>query len=115
MLLDNYIKHDFVLQEFSKSCLIVSDISQAESIAKTEDLVGCNLLFESTSIKLAFFSKFRAYHPDIKIINCDSSKSRLLNDINKYQEYVIVFDKVNYCENFDIFNMINKMDRILIC
>jgi hypothetical protein len=115
MLLDKYIEQDFVKLVFMESCLIVSDIWQAETMAKTMDLVGENLIFESTSIKLAFFNKLKAYHPDIKIINCDSSKSRLLKDISYYKDCVIVFDKVNYCTDFDIFNMINSMDRILIC
>ena len=35
MVLDNYIKQDFVKQVFMESCLIVSDISQAESLART--------------------------------------------------------------------------------
>lgn len=115
MVLDNYIKQDFVKQVFMKSCLIVSDISQAESLARTLHINSNNIIFLTSYLKYAFFNKLKVYYPNVIIINCDSSKNRLLNDIDKYDNGLIVFDKINYCEDFDIFNMINKMNRILVC
>ena len=115
MVLDNYIKQDFIKKEFMKSCLIVSDIQQAESIAKTLDVIGGNIIFCTSYIKFAFYNKLKMYHNNIKIINCDSSKTRLINDIRNCNDCIIVFDKVNYCMDISIFNMINKMDRILVC
>ena len=111
MVLDNYIKQDFVKQVFMESCLIVSDINQAEYLARTLKFISYNLIFETSYIKYIFFSKLKVYYPEIKIINCDSSKSRLINDINSYSDELIVFDKVNYCIDFDIFNMIKRSKK----
>lgn len=117
MVLDNYIKQDFVKQVFMESCLFVSDIWQVEVLVKSyfDQDQPRNIIFETSYLKYSFFNKFKIYYPKIRIINCDSSKSRLLNDIQECKDYLIIFDKINYCEDFDIFNMINKMNRILVC
>lgn len=98
-----------------KSCLIISDVEQAESLACSIYINRHNIIFRTSYLKYAFFSKIKIYYPSIKIINCDSSKKRFFNDIKDYDGELIIFDKVNYCEDFDIFNMINNMNRILIC
>lgn len=115
MVLDNYIKQDFVKQVFMKSCLFVSDTWQAESLAKSYFGQHRNIVFETSYLKYIFFNKFKIYNPEVKIINCNSSKSRLMNDIMDCKNQLIIFDKVNYCDDIRIFNMINKMNRILVC
>lgn len=116
MVLDNYIKQDFVKDVFRKSCLIVSDIEEAEGLARNPNLKQLNLVFGTTSLKLIFFNKLKVYHPHIKIINCDSSESRLISEVLSYDEdELIVFDRVNYCRDLSIFNMINQHNRVLIC
>ena len=115
MVLDNYIKQDFVKQVFMKSCLFVSDPGHAESLAKSYFGRHRNIIFETSYLKYIFFSKFKIYHPEVKIINCNSSKSRLINDIMDCKNQLIIFDKINYCDDLSIFNMINKMNRILVC
>lgn len=117
MMFDNYFKYNFIKDIFIKSCLNISNISQAEILAKTLDSnpYNINIIFETSYLKSIFFNKVKIYHPDIKIINCDSSKNRLLNEIEEYSNELIIFDKINYCDDFDIFNKINKMNRILIC
>lgn len=114
MILDNYIKQDFVKSIFMESCLFISDIDSAEKLAKSIHIKKLNLIFETSYLKQAFLNKLKIYHPKIKIINCDSSKSRLMNDMQGYDDELIVFDKVNYCDNINIFNIMNKMKRILI-
>lgn len=115
MVLDTYIKQDFVKQVFMKSCLFVSDINQAEVLAKAYFGRRKNIIFESSYIKYAFFNKLKHYHPNTKIINCDSSKRRLLEEIKECGDQLVIFDKVNYCDDFNIFNRINNMNRILVC
>lgn len=115
MILDNYIKQDFVKRVFMKSCLIISNIKQAEDLASLLHIQQYNIIFETSYLKLVFYNKLKIYHPHTKIINCDSSKSRLLDEIKSCDDELIIFDKINYCIDFDIFNMINKMNRILIC
>ena len=97
-----------------ESCLFVNDIEQAVLLAKTI-LLGHNIIFSKTYLKSIFFSKVKIYHPGVKIINCDSSKTRLLEEI-VYNSDLIIFDKINYCYDIDIFNMINNINnRVLIC
>lgn len=115
MVLDNYIKQDFVKQVFMKSCLFVSDIQQAELLAHVQFNHRRNIIFETSYMKCAFFNKLKLYHPQVRVISCDSSQSRLLQEIEINKEYPIVFDKVNYLEDVGIFNKINKMNRILVC
>ena len=115
MVLDNYIKQDFVKQVFMESCLFVSDIYQAECLAKALKMQRCNIIFKTSSIKLAFFNKLKLYHPYIKIISCDSSKSRFFEDLENYNGDITIFDGINYCKDFDIFNKINNLNRILVC
>ena len=115
MILDNYIEQDFIKQIFMESCLIITDIDQAECLAKSLDINYRNIIFETSYLKSIFFNKLKVYYPEVLIVNCDSSKKRLLKDIEKYDDDIIVFDKVNYCTDFDIFNMINKLNRILVC
>ena len=114
MILDNYFKHDFVKKVFMESCFFINDIEQAELLAKTL-LFKCNVIFSKSYLKSVFFNKVKIYHPHIKIINCDSSNSRLLNEM-EYNDNLIIFDKVNYCCNIDIFEIINNINnRVLIC
>ena len=115
MVLDNYIKQDFVKQVFMESCLFISDIWYAEALAKSYFKHNTNIIFESSYMKYAFFNKLKLYQPDIKVISCDSSQSRLLREIEINKDYLIIFDKVNYLTDIGIFNMINKLNRILIC
>ena len=114
MLVDSYIKQDFVKQVFMESCLIISNIYDAENIAKSISS-KCNIIFESSYIKMAFFHKIKQQNKFIRIINCNSSKTRLLQDIIEYDNELIIFDNIKYCTDFDIFNKINKMNRILVC
>lgn len=115
MVLDNYIKQDFVKQVFMESCLFISDIWQAETLAKSYLGHRLNIIFESSYIKYAFFNKLKLYHPNIKVVSCDASKLRFIKDLEDYNKELIIFDRVNYLIDISIFNMINKMNRILVC
>lgn len=101
-----------------ESCLIISDIDQAESLARVWHMLEDhpNIIFETTYIKLIFFNVLKIHAKHIKIINCNSSKKRLLRDINNCCGDLVVFDKINYCDDLSIFNLINSIDnRILVC
>ena len=116
MELDRYIKHDFIREEFLKSCLIISDIDTTELLACSFDIGGKNIIFDNSSIKYLFFRKLKIYYPYIKIINCNSSKKRLLQDLSNITDNLVVFDKIDYCDNFELFENINNIKyRILIC
>lgn len=89
---------------------------EAEDLARNPNLEQLNLIFRTTYLKLIFFNKLKVYHPHIKIINCDSSLNRLIEEILSCNEdELIVFDRVNYCRDLSIFNMINQHNRVLIC
>lgn len=117
MILENYFKHDFVKDIFMKSCLFINDIEQVELLVKilSTSYTAYNIIFSKSYLKAIFFSKIKIYYPDINIINCDSSKSRLLNEIS-HNNNLIIFDKINYCYDIEIFNRINNINnKILIC
>lgn len=116
MELNTYIKHDFIRSEFLKSCLFISDIATAELLACSYDICGKNIIFDNSYIKYAFFRKLKIYYPYIQIINCNSSKKRLLHDLNDLDDDIVIFDKIDYCDNPDTFKKFNNIKyRILIC
>lgn len=112
--LSSYIKLDCVKNKFTESCEIVTNIEEAESIARKISLgKTCNIIFETSSLKNRFFSTLKTQRQDICIINCDSGDERFINDINEAQG-LIIFDNVNKCKDLNRFNYIKK-NKILIC
>lgn len=116
MELNKYIKHDFVENEFRRSCLIISDIDSAELLASSPSIDNYNIIFDTSYIKFSFLKRLKIYHPHVKIITCDASKKRLINELNNIDDELVVFDKINYCTDSGIFKDINNIKyRILIC
>lgn len=108
------IKHDF-LQE---SCLIVSDYSQIPDIIfNIYNGSKFYLQFEEFFLKNVFISKLKHIGKPIKIINCNSSLSRLLYDLDNIDcDSIIIIDNINNCDDFDIFKRITKLNpSVYIC
>lgn len=108
-----YIKQD-LKKIFNESCIIISDIDQAEQIAKHVAFGDTyNIIFEASYLKNRFFTILKGYRNDVCIINCDSNINRFKKDVDESYG-LIVCDNVSKCKDLDQLNYI-KSNKILIC
>lgn len=110
-------KHDFI-KEFMKSCLIVSDISDAEFMASLllrNDLNTNKIYFPKSSLKIIFFNKVKNYNNDIKIINCDCSVKRFNEELLNINNNIVIFNNIDKCDRL-IFESIKDLNNcIYVC
>lgn len=113
--LNTFIKVDFIRQELSKSCSIVSNIEEANNIAiDISNGISKNIIFEKSSLKNYCFSKIKELCEDVVIVNCNSCLERFCENIQQDSE-VRIFDNLNQCKNPDILNLIKNLKGTIIC
>ena len=115
MLLDlnSFVKVDFIRQELSKSCVVVSSIEEADAYALdlSQGRIR-NVIFEKSNLKNYCSSKIRE-HVNVNIVTCNSSLERFCESLD--DSMLTIFDNVNLCRNVDILNLIVNKKGILVC
>ena len=67
------------------------------------------VIFESITLKNYFIS-----NTDRPIINCNSSYEKFIYEMNNCFCEHMVFNNVNFCNDFRILNMINKTNNLIL-
>ena len=115
MLLDlnSFVKVDFLREELSKSCVMVTTTEEADAFAFSVSRGEMrNVIFEKSNLKNYCFAKIREY-TDVNIVNCNSSLERFCESLDSSR--VTIFDNVNVCKNLDILSLVVNKKGILVC
>lgn len=116
MLLDlnSYIKVDSIKRELKRSCVIVSNIEEADNYVRSVCRGELhNVIFEKSSLKSYCFGKI-ANTIDINVINCNSCLERFCENL-QIDAKITIFDNVNNCRNIDILEIVLNKKGILAC
>lgn len=97
--------------ELQKNVIHVNSFEQVDILllrVSGEDLGRKYIVFESHALKNYFLE-----NSPKTIINCNSSFERFCDDMALYGKDII-FNNLNYCNDFDILNILRNTNNILI-
>lgn len=102
---------EIIKNELKKNVIQINSFEQVDVLLFNiqSNFIGRKFIAFNNSALKKYFLENSPY----KIVNCNSSYERFCNDL-MYHGDEVIFNNINYCNDFDILNILKNTNNLLI-